>query len=38
VDAPAYLGVEYLVISVLQGKVKSAGLFHWDTIKKEFQS
>ncbi len=33
---PAYPGVNYLVVSVVQKKVKDACLFGWDLKKKEF--
>ncbi len=35
---PAYPGVEYLVLSVKEGKVRDTCLCHWDTQQKEFMS
>ena len=35
---PAYPGVDYLVISVMVGKVKDCKLFHWDPVQKRFVS
>ncbi len=33
---PAYPGVRYLVMSVLQGKVADMRLYDWDPVKKDF--
>ena len=33
---PAYQGVDYLVVSVTQGKVNGSHLFRWDPAKKDF--
>jgi len=33
---PAYPGVDYLVVSVIKGKVKDSNLFHWDESSKKF--
>lgn len=33
---PAYPNVDYLVVSVVKGKVQDANLFHWDPRKKDF--
>ncbi len=33
---PAYPGVEYLVLSVKEGKVWNTSLYHWDNQRKEF--
>ncbi len=33
---PAYPGVCYLVISVMQGKVQGASLYQWDDHQKDF--
>lgn len=35
---PAYPGVDYLVVSVLKGKVADSNLFKWDAKKRVFQS
>lgn len=35
---PAYPGVKYFVMSVMQGKVKDGGLFVWNAGQKKFQS
>ena len=35
---PAYPGVSYLVVSVLDGKVKESNLFHWGPKQKKFIS
>ncbi|MBI3312989.1 MAG: M67 family metallopeptidase [Candidatus Omnitrophica bacterium] len=35
---PAYPGVDYLVLSVMGGKVSGMNFFHWDTVKKDFIS
>lgn len=33
---PVYPGVEYLVISVMKGKVADSCLYHWDEKQKDF--
>lgn len=33
---PVYSGVEYLVISVMNKKVRDACLYHWDAQRKDF--
>jgi len=33
---PAYGGADYLVVSVVKGKVKDANLFRWDPKKRDF--
>ena len=33
---PVYSGVEYLVVSVVQGKVSDYNLFKWDSTKRAF--
>lgn len=35
-EEPAYPGVEYLVVSVIRGKVADANLFRWNPAKKDF--
>ena len=35
---PVYPGVDYLVLSVIQGKVKDKHLFHWDPQQRKFVS
>jgi len=35
---PAYPGVDYLVVSVLEGKVKDWNLFRWDNVHKEYRT
>ncbi len=33
---PAYPGVDYLVVSVIQGKAHGSNLFYWEPGKKDF--
>ncbi len=35
---PAYPGVDYLVVSVMQGKVQDRNMFHWDRQLRKFIS
>ncbi len=37
-DEPVYPGVDYLVVSVIKGKVQEANLFVWDPAKHDFVS
>ncbi len=35
---PAYPGARYLVVSVMQGKVKDTSIYHWDSSRKVFST
>ena len=35
---PVYPGVDYLVVSVMKGKARGYHLFHWDPLRRDFQS